>query len=240
MQKVKRFTWLLLVLVFVTNSLSAQSARNRRGGSGSAGNSQAVRITAATVDRVTLIGFEKVHEELKLETAQVQALKKIVAEHNTLVRSLTRDAMSIRKLGSEQRTAAFEEFKTKLKQTNEEAGVSVSIILNADQNNRLQEILWQLQGINAFSNDQFVKLVEVSPEQLERIEGTIEDIASIQKGAGKSARNLESMHRIRAKKLLDEILTDAQKSKILELQGEPFDLYLSSSQDLRRGRGGTR
>ncbi|MBT5017478.1 hypothetical protein OAF42_03470 [Planctomicrobium sp.] len=241
MQKEIRFIWLLLMLAIVTTSLPAQSARNQRGGSGSAGNSQAIRYTAATVDRITLIRFEKVQDELKLETAQVQALGKVTTDNNSLVRKMTREAMSIRNLEQELRIPAFVEFKNKLKQTNKEAGVSVSKILTEDQNYRLQEILWQLQGINAFLNDQFAKLVEVSPEQLERIEETIEDIAAIQKGAGRSAQNLESMHRVRAKKALDEILTDAQTAKVLELQGESFSLSQASYQDQRRGeRGGSR
>ncbi|MGQ0633976.1 MAG: hypothetical protein ACT4QC_05170 [Planctomycetaceae bacterium] len=108
-------------------------------------------------------------------------------------------------------------------------------IISAEQFTRVQQIRWQVGGSQTFDDPEIVTALVLTKDQQERIAAINKD--SIQKQsalfaagfAGPNAKvaemvaKLQELNAERDAKAL-EVLTEAQRKKLAELKGKPFDL----------------
>ena len=119
-------------------------------------------------------------------------------------------------------------------------------ILSADQYKRVQQIGWQMAGMQALSDPELVKALELKKDQQEKITAANTDYGNKQREmfqamfAGGGGGDREEMQKKMAElgttrdKAINDTLTDDQKTKFKDLKGKEFDVASLRPQ----GRGG--
>jgi len=113
-------------------------------------------------------------------------------------------------------------------------GIGKAQLLNAAQQKRLTQIVWQNRGAAAFGDPVLQQALELSEEQKQAIKGIVES----NQGAPGEGKQTAELRRTRQASAL-ALLTPEQKSRWEELKGAPFEVQLQQGgQGGRGGRGG--
>ncbi|SIO66424.1 hypothetical protein SAMN05444166_8075 [Singulisphaera sp. GP187] len=169
-----------------------------------------------------LLSNKSVQQELKLEGEQAEKVSKIVTEINAKTREKTQDfpQEEQRTKGAELRRAANEEIKAAVKSE-----------LKAEQITRLEQIIRQNQGLQAFldpttaeklnlTGDQKSKLRELAQETGKKAQELFQSAGDDRQAAMEKGQAL----RKEAVEKAIASLTDDQKNSWKELTGEPFQV----------------
>lgn len=170
----------------------------------------------------TLLGNKSVQQELKLEGEQAEKISKTVSEINAKAREKSQDLPQ-----EERREKGAEIFRA----ANEEVKAIAKAELKAEQLTRLEQIIRQNQGLQAFADpataeklsltdDQKSKVREIAQESGTKMREIFQDAGGDRQAAGEKFRALqkESLEKALA------TLTDDQKKTWKELTGEPFEV----------------
>jgi Spy/CpxP family protein refolding chaperone len=214
----KRLVPLALALAVVAFAATAAQAQGGRPGFGGG--------------TLFLLTQKSVQEELKMSEDQVKKVTELEAKQREAFQGL-------RDLSREERQKKFQE----MAKENEKA---IGEILKEDQLKRVKQISLQQQGLRALGNPEVAGALKLSDEQKDKVK-------AIQDEAGKEMRALfgAGLDRDEARKKMEEIrkateekltgvLTDEQKTKWKELQGEPFKGEIRRPQFGGGGGGGSR
>ena len=266
-----------LMTMLVSSVLQAQPAsgggqppqeggRQRGGGRGGFGGGFGGGF-APRVDRATLLGNDKVREELKIEEAQAAtieaALEAFREERNNSPR-LDRDA--IQNMSEEERTAAFEKFRKEREELSKNTDEVLNALLEAPQTKRLDEISFQVRinmaVFQTLKADDIKEKLTITEDQVAGLTKAEETIAAeAQKareerqasgagapggggpGGGFDPAAFQAMFKAAQEKSTTAamaVLTDAQKTSIEEMKGAAFELDMMSLMGGRGGPGGGR
>jgi hypothetical protein len=190
---------------------------------------------------MTLAGHELVQKELGVSAEQAAKLKTVTeaygAEMASEMQKLGFNFQEVSALEPAERTKKMNEFRQKTteigKKMLEKFRPQIVEILKEKQAERLQQILVQASGPEAFSLPEVVKALALSKEQQEKI-------ASIGKQHGDKmmglfgggggnvdfaeiGQKMQALNEEREKAIAD-VVTKAQMEKMESLKGEPFDL----------------
>jgi hypothetical protein len=161
-----------------------------------------------------LLAQESVQKELKLSEEQVQKVQDLAAK----MRESFKEAFA---LEGDERTKKLQE----LAKENEK---SVADILNAEQAKRLKQIVYQQQGASAFSDAEVAKALALTDDQREEVKKINDDTAAqtreLFSGGGLDEEGRKKLQELRtaASDKIMKLLTDEQRTKWKDLQGEPF------------------
>ncbi len=220
-------------------------------------------MMARTVDRATLLGSDKVRQELKIEEAQAAtidaALDAYREERNNAPRP---DRDAFQNMSEEERTKYFADMQKQREELSKKTDTVLNALLEEGQIKRLDQITVQarlqmaaLQTLMAddmkaaltITEEQVGKLKEVETKATEDMQKMMEEMrANFQPGGGAPGgggpgAGFEGMREKMetARKAVTEsamaVLTDAQKSKLEEMKGAAFEL---DPRSLMGGRGG--
>lgn len=107
-------------------------------------------------------------------------------------------------------------------------------VLTPEQYKRLRQIGWQRQGNSAFSDPELIKILDIKPEQQEKIAAAESDYQSQFREMLRStstpgrfnpeaAKKMQELQAVRNQKT-EAALTKEQQDKLAELKGKPFSL----------------
>ena len=205
-----RICALLVALVFVSAESSAQVIKGPLLPRETFGAGQEYQPVTA------LLTIKEVQEELKLTEDQS---KELVGE----ARMLNQNVQPELKIASRSRDGnAFADLNKRIKEREQ----PLMDKLTDDQKKRLVQLNYQRLGVQALKHVDVRNELEVTDEQMtayEKVRSEMQDVKSIS-----SIRNREEAtsklkeSKERFEKALDAILTDDQKQKLKEMQGEPF------------------
>lgn len=223
---------------------------------------------APPVSRATLLGVEKVREELKIEEAQGATIEAALEAYREEQRSSFQGLANFREMSDEERTAAREKMMKTSAELNKKTDDVLNALLEPAQVTRLDQIALQVRlnsGLPAalkaddlkeklkISEDQVAKLTTVeegmNKKRMEMFEGMR---GQFQPGGGGGAPpDREAMQaqieKMRAEgeklnKAVSEetmaLLTDDQKKTLDTMKGSPFELDLRAMMGGRGGFGG--
>jgi Spy/CpxP family protein refolding chaperone len=170
----------------------------------------------------SLLSNKSVQQELKLEGAQAEKVSKIVTDIGAKYREKIQD------IPQEERREKLPEL---MRASNEEAKAALKGELKPEQTTRLEQIIRQQQGVQAFADpataeklnltaDQKSKLREINQESGEKMREIFSSAgddraAAMEKFQALRKESLEKAH---------ATLTDDQKKTWKELTGEPFEV----------------
>jgi len=184
----------------------ALAQRQRRGGGGGRGMSSAM-----------LLGQKSVQEELKLSEDQVKKLQEFQTSQREKFQGL-------RDLSEDERRQKFQELA-------KESEKVVDETLKPEQKKRLKQISLQLQlrqGTRAYSSPEVASALQLTDEQKDKLKTIGEESQKagrelFQPGGDRdeARKKFEELRKQTQEKVMG-VLTDEQKSKLKELQGEPF------------------
>lgn len=236
----------LLCIALIAGDALAQGGGNRRrggGGAGGGGGGQGQgRGQGMGMGGGSMVGLAKAKDvaaDLKLSDEQTKKL-------DDLEKSSREKMTKAREEAGDDRQAMGEKMREITTATNKELGS----ILSADQMKRLKQI--QLQAsiktgglITALGNPDTQKALNLNDEQKEQLNGFRQDMQTqmremFQGGGGDRDEMQKKMTEFRESmnKKVDKMLTADQKSKLKELEGEPFKGELPRPQFGRRKDGG--
>ncbi len=240
------FILTLLLLMAQASAVLAQPGRGRRGG-------------PPTIDRATALGVDQVRRELKIDEAQAATIDAAIEAYRQERSDAQPDRSSFSFLTPEEqddvRKKAQEDSKAISKNTDETLGA----LLEPAQVKRLDQMILQAQLQLApatalrdnldLSDDQQSKLTDVEKQIAdERDRMRSEMMKKFQSGERPDfaeVRKLFTKAQADALAAVMAIVTDEQKAKLTELQGEKFDIDLQSvmrgggrGRGRRRGPGG--
>jgi hypothetical protein len=170
-----------------------------------------------------LVGNKSVQQELKLSDEQTQKATKLAED----LRAKAREKME----GLSQEEQRGEKGREIRQALNEEAKGSVKDILKTDQLVRLDQIILQQRGLQAFADAKVQEKVSLSDDQKTKIKEIAGDIQTRQRELRQEFANdrqgaMQKMMALR-KEGMDKalgVLTDSQKKSWKELTGEPFEV----------------
>ncbi len=182
---------------------------------------------------VGLLRNEQVREELKITDEQDKAIKQLVKASRPERPELPKGA-KIRDMNEEDRRAFFEKMRATQKKRIEEMKLQLEEVLLPQQMKRMKEIVLQIQGVRALSNQDVIEQLGISSEQEEQFQEMRESVQGEMRGkirelfAGGGAREgmREKMMELRKEmenQVLD-VLTSDQKSQFEEMKGELFEM----------------
>ncbi len=160
-----------------------------------------------------LLGQESVQKELKLSEEQIKKVEDLSAS----MREKFKEALGLE--GDERRTK-WEE----IRKENEKAVE----ILKPEQSKHLKQISYQQQGAGAFANAEVVEALKLTNEQKQEVEkinheSRFAQMRELIKGAAdeEDRKKIEELRKDASEKVV-KLLSDEQKAKWKDLQGEPF------------------
>jgi Spy/CpxP family protein refolding chaperone len=178
-------------------------------------------------DSTMLLQQEPVQKELKLTPEQIKKVEKLSEE----MRAKFHQAFNGREEGQGDRRiiivdADNQEHRQKMQELRTENEKALAKILKPEQAKRLKQISYQQQGGRAFTNPEVAKALHLTPEQQKKIRAIHEDTGR-QMGPIIYPADEETLQkRTELRKASDvkiiKLLTEAQKTKWKELQGEAF------------------
>lgn len=197
------------------------ASAQRRGGFGG------FRGGFGTVSQVQLLQAEQVQTELELSDQQKTQVEEINEQLRTERRELFQQ-------GGGQ--GDFQERAAKLAELTREANTKAKEALNEQQAKRLQEIWLQVAGPAALNASEIVAALEITDDQKQQLESVRsanqEARRELFQGQGQDRQQLRArMAELREQEneQLLAVLTEQQRAKFKELQGEPIELDLSQA-----------
>lgn len=191
---------------------------------------------------ITLIMNKSVQEELKLTEEQIKAFTEGQKEAFKLMPKFDpSDLAKLKELKPEEIQAKMAEMMKPINEANEKL---LAKTLKPEQSKRLNQIVRQQAGIQAFTQEDVQKELGLTDDQKKKIKGILddltEDVAELSRPSNKDkekgkggfgfprlspeAREKIAKLREKAKESILDTLTAAQKDKWKELVGEPFEL----------------
>jgi len=244
----------LLVTVLVAGDWCLAQERDGRGDRGGRfrGPGPRMRIGGpGGMGKAMLLRSDQVQKELDLSEDQVKQIREVMESARNDMRELF---AGVRELPEDKRREKFRELREEARQAGQAAEEKVGGILKEKQEKRLNEIVLQLQGLQALAGPEVAGKVGLSDKQRQEIRDTFAAQRDMQREMFSGLRDLprderrkkfEELQKKR-QKLNDEtekavmgVLTDEQKKKWQQLQGEEFELDRRSL-FRRGGRGGRR
>jgi hypothetical protein len=185
-------------------------------------------------DPLHLLQTAKVKQELKITDEQSAKIAKVADKYD-------REAAS--KLGNSRKEGlGAREIRETEDKLIESSRQEISGILNADQLNRLKQILLQVSGADALQDKEVAKQIGITPEEsariqklqtqaAERLRGSFEkprssDPAESQKMLGAVVGTADQINNQAQQQSLGALTTE-QKQKLEKLRGAPFTLERS-------------
>ncbi|AGA25501.1 hypothetical protein [Singulisphaera acidiphila] len=169
-----------------------------------------------------LLSNKSVQQELKLEGEQAEKVSKIVSEINAKTREKMQD------IPQEERREKIAGIQ---RAANEEIKAAVKGDLKAEQTTRLEQIIRQNQGLQAFADPTTAEKLSLTGDQKAKIRELGQEIAEKSQEIFQSAGDdrQAAMGKLQAlrKEALEKVvasLTDDQKKSWKELTGEPFEI----------------
>ena len=110
-------------------------------------------------------------------------------------------------------------------------------VLKPEQYARLRQIGWQSQGAGALSDPELIKILDINPEQRQKIADLEQEFQSKFRAAlnppngppnagdPEFSKQIDALQADRTQKLL-AVLTKTQQEKFAELKGKPYDIRL--------------
>lgn len=193
-------------LVLVATSAQAQQRQQRQQQRGGRGG-------GFTMSSLMLLSQKSVQDELKLGADQVSKVEEAAKKEADARQGL-------RNLGQDEQRAKFREMRTASDKV-------VADILKPDQAKRLKQIALQQEGARALAEPEVAQALNLTDDQKTKLRGVAEESAKqmrelFQGGQNAGAREkLQELRKSSNDKAM-AVLTDDQKAKLKELQGEPF------------------
>lgn len=202
MRSVSAFV-LSAALVLVATSAQAQQRQQQRGGRGG----------GFTVSSLMLLSQKSVQDELKLSADQVSKVEEAAKKEADARQGL-------RNLGQDEQRAKFREMRTASDKV-------VADILKPEQTKRLKQITLQQEGSRALAEPEVAQALNLTDDQKTKLRTIAEESGRqmrelFQGGQNTGAREKLAELRKSTNDKAMAVLTDEQKSKLKELQGEPF------------------
>ena len=222
-----RIVMLSLVVLFgLSSTVLAQGRARGRGRSGNA----ALEANAA---RVNLLTVPKVQEDLKLSNEQVSKVEAIGEQMRSERQSAFAGGQDLTQEERQTRIAEFQE-------TTKAHAEAVSKLLSKEQSERLDQIVLQAEGAQAFRNEKVRGQLKLSFDQRKKLwDITNEIVAKMQEVGyreGTQEKWAELQKELEAKSL--DVLTDEQRSQFAKMLGERIDLPPFAAQVGFNGRRG--
>jgi|GEM_PF-399402 len=195
-----------------------------------------------------------VQDEIALSDEQKQKIRAVSDSYREALRTNGAGGFeALRDLPQEERQAKRAELMRELnegrKKVDAEFAPKYSEVLEEVQLSRLQQVYWQVQGINALRDDDLAKALNLSAEQRQKLTAVAEESTPGRTGGAqpgqrrdgpppteeeRQARREEAEARIQKRnEAYLAVLTPEQKAQFEKLKGAEFDVA-----KLRRGQGG--
>jgi len=253
----RKHCWLVLACL----SLSTVALAQRPDGGGGRGRFGGGMSMRGGSSKFQLLANPAVENELALTDSQKAQVKTLLDEYHAAIRGSgdSLDRESLRDLSPEEQRerfrAAMEERATRSKAATAEYTPKFNALLEEIQAERLQQIYWQLQGVNALSDDELAGQLNLTAEQREKIAALErpQGFGRDRPGAGPGDRrpegegrggerggfNREEMRARMEQRNADllAVLTPEQQAKFTELKGAEFDLSTLRGDRQEGGRG---
>lgn len=205
--------------------------------------------------KMMLIAAKPVQEELKLGEDELFFINKLLEDQRTEMRELF-TGIDFRSLPEDERRAKFEELGKKRAELAKESEKGLSEFLTDEQSKRLDEIVVQLTGIRALSNEDIAKKLKLTSDQKGDIKEAFESADTDRRKMFEEARasgggfegmreKMEEARRKTDAKVL-AVLSDDQKKQFDGLKGKPFEVdrralfSFGGRGGQQQGRGGDR
>jgi Spy/CpxP family protein refolding chaperone len=223
----------LALLLAIPASAQQQRQRGGRGGRGGFGG----------MDLARLISNESVQKELKLSSDQVQ---KATAAAQDVREKHPVDRQALQDLSPEERR---EKMAAQSKIIDADTAKALAGILTPDQIKRLKQIELYNRGVNAFTEADVQKALNLTSEQKDKIKTIAADAQEEMRnlfprgqrgqggqGGGNFAEMQKKMAEFRKSTMekVVAVLNNDQKAKWHEMVGAPFEVQMQMG---RRGRG---
>ena len=170
------------------------------------------------------LGIEK-------DAPQVTELRKLAESYDKEVRKLMGE------LAAEGRTPRQEvQYKAQAKLDPE-----LKKVLTPEQDARLRQIYWQYVGFHAFDDPELMKALDAKPDQQQKINALVVELMWKQVGILNNSPILSTEEEQKKllglnaeyEKKINEVLTEPQQKKLVELKGKPFNMALLLAADRR-------
>lgn len=169
-----------------------------------------------------LLSNKSVQQELKLEGEQAEKVSKIVSEIGAKTREKLQD---IPQEERREKSAGIQ------RAANEEIKAAVKGDLKAEQITRLEQIIRQNQGLQAFADPTIAEKLSLTGDQKAKIREIGQEITEksreLFQSAGEDRQAAMGKFQALRKEALEKVvasLTDDQKKGWKELTGEPFEI----------------
>jgi Spy/CpxP family protein refolding chaperone len=189
---------------------------------------------------IALLGNEKVQQELELVDDQVKDIEELQNSMRDEMMQMFRGG-GFRDMDPEERQAKMEEMRTKMEEKAKAMEAEVKDILLPAQFDRLKQLNFQREtsrgGTTGLADNQtIIEALNITDEQKEKMKEVAE-------AAAKKLEDKVAELRKQAESEVLGVLTDEQRAKYKELQGESFDFgqnQRGGPQGFQRGQRGGR
>jgi hypothetical protein len=177
---------------------------------------------------VSLLSIEKVQGELKLSSEQIGTATKVGEKLSLDRRALYED------LSREERRERGDELRIKAAEISYAAVMQIAETMDDTQKKRWREITLQVRGAAALAEERMAKRMELTEEQVKKLNDLTAKQRekmreSFRQSQGQDLSREERIEQFRA--MVEEtnkqrlaVLTDEQRAKFKEQQGEKFEL----------------
>jgi Spy/CpxP family protein refolding chaperone len=203
MKRLVQITLAAAVVAMAVSPALAQQQQRQRGFGGFGGMST-----------IYLLGQKSVQEELKLSEEQVKKITELQEKQRESFQGL--------------RDLSQEERRTKMQEMVKAQSEAVAKILDAKQHKRAMQISLQQQvkfGLAfALNNEELAKSLKVTDEQKEKIREVQRSAFEQMRDLGRDEEGRKKREELMktANEKVEGALTSEQKTKLKEMQGEPF------------------
>jgi hypothetical protein len=246
---------IVIAVAFVLCAAVVASAA--QAGPGGPGGPGGMRMGAfpggmGTVNKMTLIGVEKVQTELKIAADQKEKITEITKAFSAAQRELFTGMRGGQDMTPEERTKAREEMQKKRDALVKETEKKLDAALKAEQVTRLNEITLQQQGVEGMISERIVAALKVTEDQVKKIKAVIADrdkelgtLMGGRRGPGEQGGDQAGGTREERQKKMDDIrkkagttalavFTKEQQEGYTKHKGKAFEL---TREELMRGTG---
>lgn len=250
--------WSLVVGVLAITALACADVQAQGRGRGGRGGGRGGPGGRGGFNVMQLLQVEQVHEEIELTEDQIASIKTAAEAQREGRAGRDRgdrgDRPNFREMSEEDRAKFFEEMRERGEKEAKESKEKIAEILLPHQMERLDEIGLQVQGAVALLNSDVAEKVGLAEEDVEKVKQTIataqegmrDKMRAMFGGGGGNRPDREALtEKIRELRegMNDEVLavlSEDQRKKFEELQGEKFELPDNAFGRGfgRRGRGG--
>lgn len=211
----------LAALLLIASPALAQQRGGRQGFGGGFGGFGGQR------SGVMLLGMPAVQEELKLSDEQRDKVQEVVEAARSKMQGMRE---KLQDLSQEERREKGRELMAEI---NTESEKSLEGVLKPDQKKRLDQIVLQTSGPEAFGTEKVQAGLDLSDEQKTKVGEILEAAATERREAMQGAQGQGDFQAMRSKmqsireesmKKITALLSEEQTTKWKELTGEPFEM----------------